>query len=91
MSQTRTTLRLDTDRTEWVDYVAKWPSVDYGCVYTYFINTPSMYIAEALKSYRSLDSCAPYHAEHAQSVHGVSCMYVHVYIMHVTADIINIP
>ena len=24
----------DTDRTEWVDDVSKWPSVDYGCIYT---------------------------------------------------------
>ena len=70
MSQTRTalTLRLDTDRTEWVDDVSKWPYVHYGCIYTYFINTPGIYTAETLKSYRSRDSYAPYHAAHVQTV-----------------------
>ena len=62
-----TSLRLDTDMTERVDDVSKWPSVDYGCIYTHFINTPVMYFAEALKSYRSLDSYAPYHAAHVQT------------------------
>jgi len=70
ISQTGTALRLklDADITEWVDDVSKWPSVDYGCIYTYFINTPGMYTAETLKSYRSLDSYAPYHAAHVQTV-----------------------
>ena len=43
-----------------IDDVSKWPSVDYGCIYTKFINIPSMYTAEALKSFRSHDSYAPY-------------------------------
>ena len=68
-------LRLDTDRTEWVDDVLKWPSVDYGCIYTYFIlNTPDMYTAEALKSFRSHDSYAPYLAAHVQTVVYHACM-----------------
>ena len=87
MFQTHTALRFETDtnRTEWVDDVSKWPSVDYGCIYTDFINTPGMYIAEALKSYRSL---APYHAAHVQTVVYLACMWC---IMHVTADIKKIP
>ena len=70
MSQTCTTLELDTDTdmTEWVDDVSKWPSVDYDCINTYFINTPGMYTAEALKSNRSLDSYASYHAARVQTV-----------------------
>ena len=77
MSQTRTACRLDTDRTEWVDDVSKWPSVDYGYIYTEFINTPGMYTAEALKSFRSHDSYAPYLAAHVQTSCGVSCMHVY--------------
>ena len=62
------------DRSEWVDDISKWPSVDYGCIYQYFINTPGMYTTESMKAYKSLDSYALYHAGHVQTVlyHGVS-------------------
>ena len=88
MSQTRTAWMLDPDRTEWVDDVSMWPSVDYGCIYTKFINTPGMYTAETLKSFRSHDSYAPYLAAHVQTVVYHACMWC---IVHVTADILNRP
>jgi predicted transcriptional regulator len=70
-----------------LDRVSLNRSLARKCVYTYFINTPGMYIAEALKSYRSLDSYAPYHAAHVQTVVYLACMWC---IMHVTADILKI-
>ena len=78
----------DTGRTERVDDVSKSPSVDYGCIYTYVINTPRMYTAEILKSYRSVDSYAPHHAALVPTVVYHACIWC---IMHVTADILNIP
>ena len=60
-----------------IDDVSKWPSVDYGCVYTKFINIPGMYTAEALKSFRSHDSYALYHTTHVQTVMYHACMWSH--------------
>ena len=47
-----------------------------------------MYTAEALKSFRSHDSYALYLAAHVQTVVYHVCMWC---IVHVTADILNIP
>lgn len=53
---------------EWDDRVSLWPPVEYGNIYSYFINTPGMYTVESLKSYKSLDSYSLYHAGHVQTV-----------------------
>ena len=52
----------------WSDSVSSWPSVDYGNIYNYFVNTPGMYTPEALQSYKSLDSYSLFHAGHVQTV-----------------------
>ena len=54
--------------------MSNWPLVDYGCIYNYFVNTPGMYTAESLQSYKGLDSYSLYHAGHVQTVyyHSVS-------------------
>ena len=61
-------------RAQWDDEVSKWPLVDYRCIYNYFVNTPGMYTAESLQSYKGLDSYSRYHAGHVQTVlyHSVS-------------------
>ena len=51
-------------RAQWDDEVSNWPLVDYGCIYNYFVNTPGMYTAESLQSYKGLDSYSLYHAGH---------------------------
>ena len=44
------------DRAEWRDEMSKWPPIDYGSMYNYFVNTPGMYPVESLKPYTSRDS-----------------------------------
>uniref|UniRef100_A0A1X7VAJ5 SWIM-type domain-containing protein n=1 Tax=Amphimedon queenslandica TaxID=400682 RepID=A0A1X7VAJ5_AMPQE len=40
----------------WVDDISLWPPVEYGCIYTYLIETPGPYTKEKMKAYNSLDA-----------------------------------
>ena len=40
----------------WVDDISLWPPVEYGCIYTYLIETPGPYTKEKMKAYKSLDA-----------------------------------
>ena len=56
--------------TEWVDLenVEKIPDVDYPVIYTYLIDTPSVYTREAMKVYKSLDAYNFFVSGHVQDV-----------------------
>ena len=60
--------------TEWEDSVSKWPRVEYGNLFNYFIKTPGMYTPTNLESYRSLDSFSLYRDGHVQTL-----LYHHVH------------
>ena len=40
----------------WSDDVTKWPSIDFGDVYSYLIETTGPYTKEKLKAYKSLEA-----------------------------------
>lgn len=40
----------------WLDDVRKWPSVDFGQIFSYLIETPGPYTMESMKAYRSLEA-----------------------------------
>ena len=40
----------------WIDDISLWPPVEYGCIYTYLIETPGPYTKEQVKAYKSLDA-----------------------------------
>lgn len=38
----------------WVDDISLWPPVEYGCIWSYLIDSPGEYTKESLKAYKSL-------------------------------------
>ena len=38
----------------WQDYITKWPSIQFGDLYTYLIESKGPYTKESLKAYKSL-------------------------------------
>jgi hypothetical protein len=41
----------------WIDDdVALWPPVEFGCIYSYLIDTPGQFSKEKLKAYKSLEA-----------------------------------
>lgn len=44
----------------WIDDVSQWPSVEFGDIYTYFVNTPGPYTRDTMQAYRSLDAYVYY-------------------------------
>ena len=41
---------------KWSDSVSSWPTVEFGDIYCYLIETPSQFTREKLKAYKSLDA-----------------------------------
>ena len=46
----------DIPDVQWVDDVSKWPPVEFGHLYVYFVETPGGYTLEAIKAYKSLEA-----------------------------------
>ena len=40
----------------WIDDIALWPPVEFGCIYSYLIDTPGQFTKEKLKAYKSLEA-----------------------------------
>ena len=40
----------------WTENVLQWPEIEFGDIYTYFINTPGPFTCDTMKAYRSLDA-----------------------------------
>ena len=53
---------------QWVDDARKWPSVEYGDIYNYLIDTPGPYNKESLKAYKSLEVYNFFHSSHIHTV-----------------------
>ena len=43
-------------KSEWVNDPSIWPELDFGQVYLYLIETPSMFNKSAMKAYKSLEA-----------------------------------
>ena len=41
---------------EWVDDVALWPPVEFGCIYSYLIERTGEFTKEKLKAYKTLEA-----------------------------------
>jgi hypothetical protein len=41
---------------DWVDDVRKWPSLEFGAIYVYLIDSPGPFTRENLHAYRSLEA-----------------------------------
>ena len=53
---------------EWSLDMTKWPPIEYGDLYNYFINTPGIYTKDALKAYKSLEGYDYFVSGHVQEV-----------------------
>ena len=42
----------------WINDPLKWPSVEYGDIYTYLIDNPKLFSHEKMKNYKSLEAHA---------------------------------
>ena len=41
---------------EWIDDITVWPSVEFGCIYSYLIERTGEFTKEKLKAYKSLEA-----------------------------------
>ena len=41
---------------EWIDDITVWPSVEFGCIYSYLIERRGDFTKEKLKAYKSLEA-----------------------------------
>ena len=41
---------------QWIGSIGKWPPVEFGHLYVYFVETPGGYTLEAMKAYKSLEA-----------------------------------
>lgn len=41
---------------DWTDDIELWPSVEFGAIYTYLIDTKGEFTREKLKAYKSLEA-----------------------------------
>ena len=53
---------------QWVDDVRKWPSVEFGDLYSYLIETKGPYTKESLKAYKSLEAYNYFHSGYVHTV-----------------------
>ena len=54
----------------WLDDVTKWPSVEFGDLYTYLIDTKGPFTKEKLKAYKSLEAYSYFHDGYVRTVQG---------------------
>ena len=54
--------------TEWITDLKTWPSIEWPDIYTYLIDTPSVYTKEKLKAYKSMDAVNFVLCGHVQEV-----------------------
>ena len=54
----------------WLDDVTKWPSVEFGDLYTYLIVTKGPFTKEKLKAYKSLEAYSYFHDGYIRTVQG---------------------
>ena len=53
---------------EWIDDVSQWPTLEFGDIYTYLIDTPGTFTKEALKAYKSLEAYNYYRSGYVRTV-----------------------
>ena len=53
----------------WLDEVTKWPSVEFGDLYTYLIDTKGPFTKEKLKAYKSLEAYSYFHDGYVRTVY----------------------
>ena len=53
---------------EWIDDVSQWPSLEFGDIYTYLIDTPGTFTRETLIAYKSLEAYNYYHNGYVSTV-----------------------
>ena len=46
----------DIPDNQWIDDVSKWPPVEFGHLYVYFVDTPGGYTRVAMKAYKCLEA-----------------------------------
>lgn len=54
---------------EWFDDVTKWPTIEFGDVYNYLINSKGRYTKESLKAYKSLEAYNYFVSGHVRTVY----------------------
>ena len=54
---------------EWIDDTRKWPSLEFGDIYTYLIETKGPYTKESLKAFKSLEAYNYYHSGYVRTVY----------------------
>ena len=54
---------------EWMDDITKWPSVEYGDIYNYLIDSKGRYAKDSLKAYKSLEAYNYFVSGHVRTVY----------------------
>ena len=54
---------------EWIDDITKWPSIKFGDVYNYLINSTGRYTKDSLKAYKSLEAYNYFVSGHVRTVY----------------------
>ena len=54
---------------EWIDDIRKWPSIEFGDVYNYLINSTGRYTKNSLKAYKSLEAYNYFTSSHVRTVY----------------------
>ena len=54
---------------EWCDDITKWPSVEYGDIYNYLIESKGSYTRQSLKAYKSLEAYNYFVSGHVRTVY----------------------
>uniref|UniRef100_A0A1X7VKI9 SWIM-type domain-containing protein n=1 Tax=Amphimedon queenslandica TaxID=400682 RepID=A0A1X7VKI9_AMPQE len=54
---------------EWEDDISLWPPVEYGCIWTYLIDSPREYTKDSLKAYKSLAAYNYYYSGWVKTVY----------------------
>ncbi|VDI32578.1 Hypothetical predicted protein [Mytilus galloprovincialis] len=55
-------------KSEWVNDPSIWPELDFGQVYLYLIETPSMFNKSSMKAYKSLEAYRYFESGHVDQI-----------------------
>ena len=58
---------------EWSPDVAKWPSIEYGDIFSYFISRPGTFTMEQLASWKQLEAYNYFKNNHVRTVFSSAC------------------